>query len=334
MKSTRRESWVLRMEIESWPNIVPFRITGQTFYSADVLLVSVERQGQVGRGEAAGVFYKHETPASMRDQIELLREDIQAGISRETLQEWLPCGGARNALDCALWDLESKLSGRPVWQIAEVPKPRPLLTTFTCGADEPDKMAAAALAYKGARAIKVKLTGEPADVERIRAVRQARPEVWLSVDANQGFSRQGLEELMPTLVLADVKLIEQPFAVGQEALLDGFESPIPIAADESVQGVSDIPTLVGRFNVVNIKLDKCGGLTEGLKMARAAQAHGLAPMVGNTGGTSLAMAPGFVLGQLCSFVDLDGPVFLQKDRHVSVQYEDGFIRCPTALWGD
>jgi L-alanine-DL-glutamate epimerase-like enolase superfamily enzyme len=194
-------------------------------------------------------------------------------------------------------------------------------------------MAATARAYTSSRAIKLKLTGEPIDKERVQAVREARADVWLSVDANQGFTRASLEQLMPKLVDAQVALIEQPFPAGEEALLDGFQSPIPIAADESVQNIGDIPGLVGRFSVVNVKLDKCGGLTEGLAMARAASLCGLGTMVGNMMGTSLAMAPSFLLGQICDFVDLDGPALLKADRTITVKYVDGYITCPETLWG-
>jgi L-alanine-DL-glutamate epimerase-like enolase superfamily enzyme len=269
----------------------------------------------------------------MIDQIEALRTIIEAGISRAGLQERLSPGGARNALDCALWDLEAKLTGCSVWQIAGLVKPRPILTTFTCGADTPTAMAAVARSYKHARAIKLKLTGEPIDAERVRAVREIRGDVWLGVDANQGFTRTSLERLMPTLLEARVALIEQPFPIGQEALLDGFCSPIPIAADESVQSLPDLTKLVGRFNVANIKLDKCGGLTEGLAMARAAHDLGLQPMVGNMIGTSLAMAPAFLIAQSCAVVDLDGPIFLKADRPIGVRYSGGDIMCPEALWG-
>jgi L-alanine-DL-glutamate epimerase-like enolase superfamily enzyme len=323
----------LRVEVEQWPLIAPFRITGYTWEFVDVLLVSLEKDGHVGQGEAAGVYYKDDKPASMLEQIEALRATIEAGISRDRVQSLLPRGGARNALDCALWDLEAKLSGRAAWQIAGMDKPRPLLTTFTCGADEPNKMAGAARAYKNAGAIKLKLTGHSNDADRVRAVREARPDVWLGVDANQGFTRESLGRLMPTLTETNVKLIEQPFPIGQEALLDGFRSPIPIAADESAQGVADVAGLVGRFDVVNIKLDKCGGLTEGLAMARAAQQLGLDTMVGNMMGTSLAMAPAFLLGQRCKVVDLDGPVFQKTDRPLTVRYAKGLITCPEALWG-
>jgi L-Ala-D/L-Glu epimerase len=324
---------VLRTKVEQWRRATPVRITGYTFDVIDVLVVSLEKDGLVGRGEGDGVYYKRDDAESMLRQVEALRGCIEAGISREVLQEMLPPGGARNALDCALWDLEAKLTGRPAWQIAALVKPRPLLTAFTCHAEEPEKMVARARGYTGARAIKLKLTGEPIDAARVRAVRESLPDVWLGVDANQGFTRALLEQLMPVLVEMRVALIEQPFRIGQESLLDGLNSPIPIAADESVQGLADIPALAGRFDVVNIKLDKCGGLTEALAMAHAARATGLDVMVGNMCGTSLAMAPAFLVGQLCDVVDLDGPVFLQTDRDVTVAYADGYVRCPEALWG-
>src|SRR4029077_2326868 len=187
----------LRTKIEQWPLKAPFRITGYTWEQVDVLLVTLERNGRVGRGEAAGVYYKNDKPASMLRQLEALRPRIEAGLNREELQGILPAGGARNALDCALWDLEAKTTGRPAWQIAGLEKPRPLLTTFTCSVDEPLEMAATARAYKNARAIKLKLTGDPADSQRVRAVRGARADVWLGVDGNQGFSRNSLEQLLP-----------------------------------------------------------------------------------------------------------------------------------------
>jgi len=254
-------------------------------------------------------------------------------VDRRSLQLLLPPGGARNALDCALWDLEAKTTGRPAWQIAGLEEPRPLLTTLTCSAGTPAEMASAARAYTMARALKLKLTGEPVDADRVLAVRATRADAWLGVDANQGFTRASLERLMPVLVEARVALIEQPFPVRQEALLDGLQSPIPIAADESVQGVADIAALSGRCSVINIKLDKCGGLTEGLAMARAARDLGMDPMVGNMLGTSLAMSPAFLVGQLCGVVDLDGPLFLKTDRPDTVQYTDGFISCPRTQWG-
>jgi L-Ala-D/L-Glu epimerase len=323
----------LHVDVEQWPLAAPFRISGYTFEAIDVLWVRLEKDGHVGQGEAAGVYYRNDTVPSMLQQLQPVRAAIAAGVSRDSLQDLLPAGGARNAVDCALWDLEAKLTGQPAWKIAGLESPRPLLTTMGCGADTPENMVAVAVGYKQARAIKLKLTGEPVDADRVRAVRDARPDVWLAVDANQGFTRAFLEELLPVLVRERVSLIEQPFPVGQEVLLDGFRSPIPIAADESVQSRGDIPVLKGRFDMINIKLDKCGGVTEGLAMARAAHELGLETMVGNMIGTSLAMAPAFLIGQLCKVVDLDGPLFLRKDRAVTVDYSGGLLACPDALWG-
>ncbi len=324
----------LGTKIEQWPLVAPFRITGYTWEQLKVLVVTLEHEGRTGSGEAAGVYYKGDSPASMVGQLMSLRSRIEAGLTREDVRKILPAGGARNALDCALWDLEAKTIGRPVWEIAGLEeKPRPLLTTFTCGADTPEKMAAAARAYTHARAIKVKLTGELQDADRVRAIRAAQPEAWLGVDGNQGFSRLSLEKLFPALIDARVSLIEQPFPIGEEALLDDLNSPIPVAADESVQTLADITPLVGRVQVVNIKLDKCGGLTEGLAMAQAARKLGLDCMVGNMIGTSLAMAPAFLVGQYCKVVDLDGPIFLKADRPVQVRYSDGYIECPPDVWG-
>jgi L-alanine-DL-glutamate epimerase-like enolase superfamily enzyme len=324
----------LEVAIEEYPLKEPFRITGHTMVTAEVVTVTLTRGGLFGRGEASGVYYRdgEDIPGIVK-QIEAVRRQVESGISRASLQALLPAGGARNAIDCALWDLEAKQTRTPAWRIAGLEEPRPLLTTFTCAANDPDKMAATARGYIQAKAIKLKLTGEAIDADRIRTVRAARPDVWLSVDANQGFTPESLARLMPVLMDAQVKLIEQPFKIGQDELLKEVNTSIPLASDESVQGLADLPDQVGRVDVVNIKLDKCGGLTEGLAMAREARRLGLDVMVGNMNGTSLAMAPSFLVGQLCQIVDLDGPIFLSNDRTPSVQYENGMITCPSSLWG-
>jgi L-alanine-DL-glutamate epimerase-like enolase superfamily enzyme len=333
MTPLSHKALALRVDVERFPLKEPFRITGHTIVHTDVVKVVLERDGVRGRGEASGVYYRGDDLAHIVSSIEAARSRIEAGVDRESLQQVLPMGGARNAVDCALWDLESKLAGQAAWQLAKIDPPRPLLTTFTVSAKNPEQMAVDARAYSHARAIKLKLTGQQEDAARVRAVREIRPDVWLGVDANQGFTRASLQALMPVLLECSVALIEQPFAVGHEAELDGLCSPIRLAADESAQGIADLPRLVGRFDVVNIKLDKCGGLTEGLAMARAAAKLGLGVMVGNMLGTSLAMAPSYVLGQLCDTVDLDGPIFLSVDRSPSVEYINGMIHCPEALWG-
>lgn len=313
----------------------PFRISGYTFTEVPVAAVTLECAGVRGRGEAAGVYYFEDTPDRIVRTLETHRADIESGIDRHALSQLLPIGGARNALDCALWDLEAQRAGRPVWQLAGVvDHPMPRITTFTLSADDPAAVARSAQAVPHARAIKLKLDGDvAADIERVRSVRAARGDVWLGVDANQGYSLDKLEEALPAFVEADVQLVEQPLPRGREADLEDFASPIPLAADESVQGVADIPALVGRFDVVNIKLDKCGGLTEALAMVNEARRLGLKAMVGNMVGTSLAMAPAFVVAQLCDYVDLDGPTFLAQDRSPSVRYDGGSIHCSDSVWG-
>ena len=314
--------------------VKPFRISGYVFDDADLLVVSLGEGGHEGRGEAAGVYYLGDEADHMLAEVERVRAAIEAGITREQLRELLPPGGARNAIDCALWELESRRSGTPVWKLAGLPSTRPLVTTFTLGADDPEVMAQGARDYAQASSLKLKLTGEAdIDAARVRAVRAARPETWMAVDANQGYTIDGLDRLVAVLADCDVKLLEQPLARGREADLQGYRSQIPIAADESALCMADVAGLVGRFDVVNIKLDKCGGLTEGLMMAAEARRLGLGVMVGNMVGTSLAMAPAFVLGQHCDIVDLDGPIFLVADRDPGVVYADGRVWCGDEVWG-
>ena len=312
----------------------PFRISGFVFDGQDAVVVTVYDGKHHGRGEAAGVYYLNDNSEHVVAALESKRAAIEAGIDRERLQSLLPAGGARNALDCALWELDSQRTGKPVWELAGLDAPKPLLTTFTLGAETPAQMADRARSYSRARALKIKLTGEAAlDLQRVRAVRAARPDVWIGVDANQGYSIEGLKPLIAGLMEAQVMQLEQPLKRGQEAQLQGFVSPIPLIADESALTLADLPGLLGRFSMVNIKLDKCGGLTEGLAIAREARRLGLGVMVGNMVGTSLAMAPSFVLGQLCDVIDLDGPTFLKHDPAPTVTYSDGMIWCDEMVWG-
>ncbi|UHQ20292.1 dipeptide epimerase [Lysobacter sp. KIS68-7] len=312
----------------------PFRISGHVFEVSPVTLVTLRNGLCVGRGEAAGVYYNRDAPDDMLRTIEGLRERIEAGVSREELRGILPPGGARNAIDCALWEIEARLAGVPAWQLADMQKPHPLLTTFTVGADEPWVMAQKARDYTHARAIKLKLTGEAdLDIARLHAVREMRPDVWIGVDANQGYVPDTLAKLLPALVENNVSLLEQPCRRGFESDLDGVDHVVPIAADESILHLEELEERAHWFDVVNIKLDKCGGLTEGLMMAKRARELGKRVMVGNMVGTSLAMAPAFILGQFCDIVDLDGPVFLEKDRTPGVVYADGHVDCPPNVWG-
>jgi L-Ala-D/L-Glu epimerase len=312
----------------------PFRISGFVFDGQDVVVVTVSDGKHRGRGEAAGVYYLNDNADHIIATLESKRATIEAGIDRQQLQSLLPAGGARNALDCALWELEALRSGKAVWQLAGLSPPKPLLTTFTLGAESPAHMADGARRYPSARALKLKLTGDVSlDMERVRAVRAARPDAWIGVDANQGYPIKALKTLITGLLDAHVSQLEQPLKRGCEAQLEGFVSPIPLIADESAQTLADVPGLVGRFNVVNIKLDKCGGLTEGLAMAREARRLGLGVMVGNMVGTSLAMAPSFILGQLCDVVDLDGPTFLKHDPPPTITYSNGMIWSDERVWG-
>ena len=324
----------LAYRVETQRLSAPFRISGVTFETSDVVIVELSDGDDSGRGEGGGVFYLNDDADHMVAELEAYRNVIENCGSRQELMGAMPIGGARNAVDCAMWELEARGQRTTAHQLAGIETPRPLITTFTLGADEPEVMAEGARRYADAKAIKVKLTGElDLDSERVRAIRRARPDVWLGVDANQGFSRRDLDALIEVLTQCSVSLLEQPLARGKEADLDGYKSPIPIAADESALGLDDVPGLVGRFDVINIKLDKCGGLTEALLIAEEARKLGLGVMVGNMVGTSLAMAPAYIVGQHCDVVDLDGPTFLREDRKPSVEYRDGMIFCPDEVWG-
>ena len=324
----------LAYRVETHALSAPFRISGFVFESSDVVVVELTDGHETGRGEAAGVYYLDDDSAHIVAELEAHRDAIETCSSREELRDRMPRGGARNAVDCALWELEAKQRGTEARQLAGVERPSALMTTFTLGADAPEAMAEGARRYANAKAIKVKLTGElDLDIQRVAAIRSARPDVWLGVDANQGFGRDDLDPLVEALSAHRVSLLEQPLPRGQEAELDGYRCPIPLAADESALGLDDVPGLVGRFDVFNIKLDKCGGLTEALLIAQEAKRHGLGVMVGNMVGTSLAMAPAFIVGQQCDVVDLDGPTFLREDRTPSCEYRDGTIWCPDQVWG-
>jgi L-alanine-DL-glutamate epimerase-like enolase superfamily enzyme len=324
----------LQYRVETHNLSAPFRISGFIFETSELVVVELTDGEFIGRGEAAGVYYLGDDAGHIVAELETHREAIENCSDRAQLRGLMPGGGARNAVDCAMWDLEAKREGTEAWHIAKVDEPKPLITTFTLGADDPRVMAEGARRYADARAIKVKLTGEfDLDIERVGAIRSARPDVWLGVDANQGFTKEQLDPLVDALSAHRVSLLEQPLARGREEDLDGYRCPIPIAADESALGLDDVSGLVGRFDVINIKLDKCGGLTEALLIAAEARRQGLGVMVGNMVGTSLAMAAAFVVGQYCDVVDLDGPTFLREDRTPGCEYRGGTIWCSDDVWG-
>lgn len=324
----------LKIELVEWEYTTPFRISYKIHTHCPVVQVSLHEGGVIGRGEAAGVFYHGETLETIIAQIEHVARDVEDGLDRAELQAVLPAGGARNALDCALWDLEAKLGSLRAWELAGIAKPAPLLTSYTLGMDTPPATADAAAVARDFPLLKLKL-GDPSDVERVRQVRAARPDARIIVDANQAWDSQRLQEIVPVLATLGVELIEQPMPAGHDGFLERYESPIPLCADESCQtSGDDIASLASKYALVNIKLDKTGGLTEALKLAHQARAAGLGVMVGCMGGSSLAMAPSFIIGQLCSYVDLDGPLLLRGEVRHAIRYDGAQMQLPSReLWG-
>ena len=323
----------LSIRLESWPTKVPFRISNHVWSEFPCLVCEIEADGIVGRGEGMGVHYLGETIESMADQIRSVSGAIEAGADSRQLLELLPPGGARFAVDSALWDLEAQRTGVSAWQAAGV-EAKPVETVFTIGLeDEPLDMAAKALAADDITLFKVKLSNDR-PVERIEAIRNARPDSRLIVDVNQGWSIAELTKYAPPLQALGVLMLEQPLPRGADKALDNFESPLPLCADESCQHLGELDKVLGRYEMLNIKLDKCGGLTHGLQLAEAAGKHGLSLMVGCMGGTSLSMAPSHVIAQRCQFVDIDGPLLAQKDREGGLVYDHGIVSLPPSrFWG-
>jgi L-Ala-D/L-Glu epimerase len=325
----------VRLEVSaiSWPFRAAFRIAYQVHTSCEAVSVEITDGDLAGRGEGIGVSYHGETVASMRTQLGSIENALSRGISRQDLQSLLPPGGARNAVDCALWDLEAKRAGRRAWELAGIRAVSSLLTDYTLGLDSADSMARAAYAARMHSRLKLKLSGD-GDIERVSAVRAARPDAEIIVDANQAWNEQQLNEFTPRLASLGVALIEQPLPAGQDDVLADFVSPIPLCADESCQTRLSLDVVVGKYQFINIKLDKTGGLTEALALADEARARGLKLMVGCMTGSSLSMAPAFVVGQLCRFVDLDGPLLLAADVRHPILYDGDRMHPPDRwLWG-
>ncbi len=320
----------LKSRVESWPLKTPFRIARGTKNSADVVVVEIEEGGLTGYGECVPYARYGETPATVIDAINQAGRDIWNGVCRDELQELIPAGAARNALDCALWDLSAKHADTSLAQIAGVTPFTATPTAQTISIDSAENMARAAKAITG-RLIKIKLEGT--DVARtLTAVRRAAPEATIIVDANEAWSMDELLSYMPTLIDTRVALIEQPLSEGQDEELRNFTSPIPICADESCHTSDDIDRLVGLYDAVNIKLDKSGGLTEALGLRRAAEDRGLLVMVGCMVSTSLSITPAFALIDSLEFVDLDGPLWLKQDRPNGCVLNDvGQLMPPTDL---
>lgn len=327
---------MLRLDtrIIAWEMSEPFTISRGTQTHAYALLVTLtDADGRCGRGEAYGIPYEGETPEGMRDQVATVRSQVEAGISREALLEILPHGGARCALDLALWDLEAKQTGIPAWKVIGAEEGRRVQSAFTISMRSLEETARVASRHADYPVLKIKVNDDaPLDV--IRTVHEVAPRARLIVDPNQSWTFEQLTHWAPALADMGVQLLEQPLAIGADEGLRGYRGPIPICADELVHDLADMGRAREKYQVINIKLDKSGGLTEGLRLAKSALREGFDLMVGCMAGSSLAMAPAALLAQHCRYVDLDGPLLQKDDWPVHIQYERGLMSFPSReLWG-
>ena len=297
-----------------------------------MVVVSVNDGSQTGRGEAVPIKRYDQSVESVLAQIESVKR--AKALDRHQLQELLPAGAARNALDCALWDLEAKISGRRVWELANIPIVPEVETSFTISLDRPEKMAASARGYGAPGPLKLKLGGDDVDLTRVEAVREAAPAARLLIDANESWSPDHYKSIVPALKRLGVGLIEQPFPANADEILETLDHPVPVCADESCHTSADLPRLKNRYDAVNVKLDKTGGLTEGILLIKRARESEFKLLIGCMVGTSLSMAPARVLASSADWVDLDGPLLLTRDRDHGLSYQNGKICIPAPeLWG-
>jgi L-alanine-DL-glutamate epimerase-like enolase superfamily enzyme len=318
---------------EQWKVAAPFVIARGSKTTAETIVAEVRSGALSGRGEAVPYPRYGESVEGALTALEAMENAVAAGLDRHGLLGQMPPGAARNALDAALWDLEAKETDTSVWELAGIEEPHPLTTAFTLSLDAPEKMAAAAVENALRPLLKLKLGGA-GDVERVRAVRHAVPKAEIIVDANESWSEDQFIEFAPALAALDVLLIEQPLPEGRDGALAALPHPVPVCADESCHTSDGVAALVGRYDCVNIKLDKTGGLTEALLVCEAARTHGLKVMVGCMVAGSLAMAPALVLAQRADFVDLDGPLLLARDRQPGLRYDGSLVYPPKPnLWG-
>ncbi|HEY6257417.1 MAG TPA: N-acetyl-D-Glu racemase DgcA [Xanthobacteraceae bacterium] len=323
----------LSVHAERWPIAGAFAISRGAKTEAAVLVATLFDGRHRGRGECVPYGRYGESLEGVMAAIGAMAEPLARGLDRAGLQAAMPAGAARNALDCAFWDLTAKQRGAPVHEIAGLPSLRPLTTAYTISLGAPAAMAAAAEKAAGRALLKVKLGG-PGDPARIAAVRRAAPRCELIADANEGWTADNLDENLAACADAGVTLLEQPLPAGGDDMLAQMARPVPLCADESVHASASLAALIGKYDVVNIKLDKTGGLTEALAMARQADAQGFGVMVGCMVATSLAMAPAILVAQRARFVDLDGPLLLARDRPAGLHYQDSLVHPATpALWG-
>jgi L-alanine-DL-glutamate epimerase-like enolase superfamily enzyme len=324
---------VLTATLDRFPLARTFTIARGSKTEAAVLTVTAAGGGAAGRGEGVPYARYGETPEAALAQVATLAATLGAGLTRDTLQDALPPGAARNAIDCALWDWQAKAAGVPVWRLAGLAAPGPVVTAFTLSLDTPAAMRAQAAANAHRPVLKVKL-GTEADMPRIEAVRAGAPDAALIVDANEGWTAELYAALAPHLLRLGVRLVEQPLPAGADEALAHMPRPLPVCADESCHTAADLPRLARCYDLVNVKLDKAGGLTWALALRDAARAAGLGVMVGCMVGTSLAMAPALLVAQGADWVDLDGPLWLARDRDPGLRYADSLVDpAPPALWG-
>ena len=322
----------MKVQIDRWPVKKPFKIAYHTFQHRDLLRVELTEGDLVGRGEAGG-HPQLQSIEEAQDSLLQIQTEIEAGLSRLDLMNNFPRGPARNALDCALWDLEAKRQKKRVWAIANLPRPKPVQTAYTIGIASIDEMVADAVGMMDYQILKLKVDGE-SGFDALQAVAKARPDASFIIDANESWRLEQLESFIIQAQKFRVLLIEQPLPANADEALEKFDSPIPLAADESFHGLADVERLKNRYQVINIKLDKIGGLTEALMTVQRAQEMCMELMVGCNGGTSLGIAPACYVAQLCSFVDLDSPLLLAYDRTPGLTYRNGKVYPPDPeLWG-
>jgi L-alanine-DL-glutamate epimerase-like enolase superfamily enzyme len=330
---TSSKSPILLARIERWPIAGSFTISRGAKTEAVTVVAEVSQGGLTGRGECVPYPRYGETAEATLAALQAMQEAVRRGLDRSALQAAMPPGAARNALDCALLDLEAKTRGQRVWDLLGRPEPRACVTAYTISLGSPEAMAAATAKAAHRPLLKVKLGGD-GDGKRIAAVRRAAPDCELIVDANEAWTPGNLEQNLAACMEAGVTLVEQPLAAGQDEMLARIRRPLAVCADESVHDRASLEGLRERYDAVNIKLDKTGGLTEALAMADAAQALGLQIMIGCMVATSLAMAPAMLLAQTARFVDLDGPLLLARDRDGGLRYDGSLVYPPeAALWG-
>jgi L-alanine-DL-glutamate epimerase-like enolase superfamily enzyme len=323
----------LAVRTETWPLRGSFTISRGSRTAAEVVVVELAADGVRGRGECVPYARYGETVEGVVAVIEGLRGPLSGGLDRSGLQDLLPAGAARNAVDCAFWDLEAKQAGHRVWELLGQAAPGPVTTAYTLSLDTAENMARAAAENAWRPLLKLKLAG-PEDLARVEAVREAAPETRLIVDANEGWAPGLYAELAPHLAVLGVEMIEQPLPAGHDAALATMQRPVAVAADESCHDTASLAGLAGRYDLVNIKLDKTGGLTEALRLKAAAEAEGYGVMVGCMLATSLAMAPAFLVARDARIVDLDGPLLLERDRPEGLVFEGSLIHPPEPnLWG-